>query len=76
MRLYGKLLVMILAFALLQHYVAGEARSFWFAARCEAARLCGSTAMEDQLVAEARHAMLHDIAEQTGATAVVAAAYP
>ena len=76
MRLYGKLLAMILAFALLQHYVAGEARSFWFAARCGAARLCGSAAMEDQLVDEARSAMLRDIAEQSRPATVVAAAYP
>ena len=54
MRLYAKLLLMILMFAGIQHYVppsawGGEA---WFAMRCHAANLLGDEALSARLVDE------------------------
>jgi hypothetical protein len=54
MRLYCKLILMILAFATMQHFAppsawGGEA---WFAIRCHAAHVMGDEALAAQLVDE------------------------
>src|SRR5688572_14511755 len=54
MRLYTKLLLMIVVFAGIQHFAppsawGGEA---WFALRCHAANLLGDSALAEQLVDE------------------------
>jgi len=58
MRLYSKLLLMILAFAGIQHFAppsawGGEA---WFTIRCHAAAMLGDEKLAEQLVDEYYHA--------------------
>ena len=54
MRLYLKLLLMILAFGAIQHFAPPSAwgGDAWFAFRCQAAMMLGDQALSEQLVDE------------------------
>jgi len=64
MRLYLKLIVMILSFALLQRYAMREANELWFVVRCQYVALVGDEAAQARLVEDTREVVLRELEER------------
>lgn len=73
MRLYGKLLLIVLSFAFLQAGLRDRGEDWWFAARCHIAKVTGDDAMQECLIEEGRRELCRNLERSLDSPQVVVA---